>query len=186
PSEKGAQLWEEAQRVGLALSVEHIDTFRNALDALESGALERQAAAEHAFHTIGLELDEPLDWMDIDGLRQESPETPVVSAGSLPKDLGYPPSIDPEIRLPHDAPERAARLERERLLAERWGERWEWFGPRQRAILRLQKMIQDRGGATAEAFAHKTRFDVLFRWEIGLAASEPGIEPEELADRGQV
>lgn len=180
-SEKGNKIWKEAKAEGLDLSSAVVLAFRAHLDDLESGQVDRQTAANFVFHSLGLDLQESLDWMDVEGIQQEIEVSTEAGNETLTDDLGYPPSIDPGLRLPKDAPERLARQEREQRLANRWLDRWRWMAPRQRAVLRLLEMARERSGQH-DHWIRQSRFDVLLRWEIGLPANELGIEPEEIPD----
>jgi hypothetical protein len=52
-----------------------------------------------------------------------------------PRISGYPPAIDPELRLPADAPERLTRIGMETHLFELIGDAWFTYPDRDKAVL---------------------------------------------------
>ncbi len=185
-SDAGRSLWNDAQNAGFGLTVEAVRQFREVLDGIESeGGGDLSQSAQSAFHVIGLDLAESIQWMQDLGIPEDvgDPTTPHED-DTLPEVLGYPAAIDPERCLRADAPERLARYERERALRAFWGERWLRLRQRDRILCRLAAKVREEGQGSEpmDQWCERTRFDVLLRWEIGMSAEDLSVTPKELEE----
>lgn len=183
-SDAGRSLWNDAQNAGFGLTVEAVRQFREVLDGIESeGGGDLSQSAQSAFHVIGLDLAESIQWMQDLGIPEDvgDPTTPHED-DTLPEVLGYPAAIDPERCLRADAPERLARYERERALRAFWGERWLRLRQRDRILCRLAAKVREEGQGSEpmDQWCERTRFDVLLRWEIGMNAEDLPVTAKEL------
>lgn len=178
----GQSLLDRLRQKGILVDVESVRLFREILDRHEETLeMDVQETAKDLFASLGMALDEDLGWItapDIPGHRASAELDLGQGTETLPQNLGYPPSMDPERLLPVAAPERQRRDERERSLRKSFGERWPRLNGRDRAILRLLS----QAGKDRERLADLcdlSRFDILLRWGVGLPAADAAITVEE-------
>lgn len=170
---KGDAVLDALERAGMGgLSVESIQRFRALLDAHEYEGSPVQEAANALFSTLGLVLDEDVSWLNVLGelpshAASDAYASVEADAVQPPRTFGYPPSIDPEIHLPADAPERAQRLAIEQALVQAHGEAWYAMPPALRVERRMERLavLWQMDISTIQA---RARFDVLVRWRVGM------------------
>ena len=119
-------------------------------------------------------MDENVSWLNVLGdlpghVASDAYASAEADTVQPPRAFGYPPSIDPELLLPAEAPERAQRLAIERELVQAHGEAWYAMPPALRVERRMERLavLWQIDISTIQA---RAKFDVLVRWMVGMGA----------------
>lgn len=172
---KGDAVLDALERAGMGgLNVESIQRFRALLDTHEYEGSPVQDTANALFSTLGLVMDEDVSWLDALGdlpghVASDAYASVQADRVQPPRAFGYPPSIDPELHLPADAPERAQRLEIEQALVQAHGEAW-YAMPTALRVERRMERLATLWHVDVHTIQVRARFDVLVRWMVGMGA----------------
>jgi len=149
-----------------------IRNFRAVLDAHEMSGVSSHESAKSLFASIGMALNESVDWLDgLDAVpnhrAQDAYSRARLDEVTPPVVRGYPASIDPEVVLPPDAEARKTRLSIERAMVGAHGEAWFGLTAKERAQARLVFFAEMENIALDE-LQDRLRFDILLRWMVGV------------------